>query len=366
MTEVETIEWVYDQLEDDESKFIFDRRRQFNETCDYKYIGDIIDKYVKEYSDYKWCPNKEQELVYKIKANNKKVIIFGSGYYGEKVLNLCKRNDLVIDFFCDNDKDKQGRKVNNEIPIISPEELLKKMYIEDYIIIVSPKFAYNQIVDMLIDMGISNTFIYRFVDYTSRTLTKQYFDDEIIQLNNNEVFIDGGCFDFRTSQIFLKRLDEMELNYRKIYAFEPDKINYEKSKEHIKKLNLKDVDIVKAGLWSKRDKLKFSSQGNGASHILSLHDKEKNKVDVIALDEYVREKVTFIKMDIEGAELEALKGAKKILLKDKPKLAICIYHKKEDLWEIPFYIKTLVPEYKLYIRHYSNDANETVLYAIAN
>ena len=77
-----------------------------------------------------------------------------------------------------------------------------------------------------------------------------------------------------------------------------------------------------------------------------------------------KEEVTFIKMDIEGAELKALKGAKNIILRDKPKLAISIYHKPEDIVEIPLFIKELVPEYKLYIRHYSNDSIETVLYAV--
>lgn len=69
-------------------------------------------------------------------------------------------------------------------------------------------------------------------------------------------------------------------------------------------------------------------------------------------------------MDIEGAEMEALKGAENILKRDKPKLAICLYHKREDMWEIPYLIKSIKPEYKFFIRHYSNYEGETVLYAI--
>lgn len=76
------------------------------------------------------------------------------------------------------------------------------------------------------------------------------------------------------------------------------------------------------------------------------------------------DKVTFIKMDVEGSELESLKGAKNTILRDKPKLAICIYHKPEDMVTIPLYIKELVPEYKLYVRHHSNSWAETVLYAV--
>ena len=69
-------------------------------------------------------------------------------------------------------------------------------------------------------------------------------------------------------------------------------------------------------------------------------------------------------MDIEGAELESLQGARKTIRRDRPKLAVCIYHKPEDMIEIPLYIKELVPEYKLYIRHHSNSGTETVLYAV--
>ena len=89
-----------------------------------------------------------------------------------------------------------------------------------------------------------------------------------------------------------------------------------------------------------------------------------NRIPVDSIDNVCSgDKVTFIKMDIEGSEMEALKGAENVIKRDKPRLAICIYHKPEDLYEIPFWVKETVPEYKLYIRHHSNLQNETVLYA---
>jgi hypothetical protein len=73
---------------------------------------------------------------------------------------------------------------------------------------------------------------------------------------------------------------------------------------------------------------------------------------------------TFIKMDIEGAEFNALKGAERTIRKHKPKLAVCVYHKAEDLITIPQYIKSLVPEYKLYFRAHLPGPFDYVLYAV--
>ena len=77
-----------------------------------------------------------------------------------------------------------------------------------------------------------------------------------------------------------------------------------------------------------------------------------------------QEGVTFIKMDIQGSELAALHGAENTIRKSKPKLAICIYHKPEDLITIPQYIYSVMPDYKLYLRNHQFISKETVLYAI--
>ena len=69
-------------------------------------------------------------------------------------------------------------------------------------------------------------------------------------------------------------------------------------------------------------------------------------------------------MDREGSEMSALRGAKKCISSSHPRLAICLYHKPEDIWEIPLYIKNLNPDYKIYIRHHTDLMNETVCYAV--
>jgi FkbM family methyltransferase len=92
-----------------------------------------------------------------------------------------------------------------------------------------------------------------------------------------------------------------------------------------------------------------------------------NNFSSISIDDYCLQnklkEVSYIKMDIEGAECQALKGAKSILAQRKPKLAISAYHKDDDLWKIPSLIKELNPNYKLYFGHHSPVLAESVIYA---
>lgn len=361
MNEIEKQKWVYSQLEDEESRFIFEQRMQFNLDNDYNHVRQIITNYVPEFAEEQWYPGKEEELIHILQEKNKRVVIFGAGYFGKRVLDLCVRGGIEVVYFCDNDKEKHHTEIE-KVPVISPAELAESIKNKDYLIVVSVKYEYDEIVETLLQLGISNSNIYVFSNYTDKSLKTQYFEDGIISFEENEVFVDGGCFDMRTSNAFLKEMDRRGLHCKRIYAFELDLKNAQKCKYNIDRLKLNNVKFIEAGLWNENKTLYFSVQGNGSSHISK--QTENYKVQVVALDSCVFEKVTFIKMDIEGAELEALQGAEHIIKRDKPKLAICLYHKPEDIWEIPYYIKSLVPEYKLYVRHYSNCAGETVLYAV--
>lgn len=143
--------------------------------------------------------------------------------------------------------------------------------------------------------------------------------------------------------------------YEKIVIYEPMKENIVNVEHTVR--NLKNVEIHNKALWNKKELLQFSFDGAGSSI-------DKNGITVEAEPLDPDSKVTFVKMDIEGAEMNALEGMKSIIMEQKPKLAICIYHLYDDLWNIPKYIHELVPEYKLYMRHYSKINEETVIYAI--
>ena len=187
---------------------------------------------------------------------------------------------------------------------------------------------------------------------------EQYFDLPYLEKSDEEIYIDGGCFDGDSCLDFIKWSN---YKYKKIIAFEPNLYSYQKCKKMIINKNLKNIEIIPKGLYNKETSLNFLNKGPGSKVLLdgSTH------IDVTSIDNVLNgNAATFIKLDIEGCELEALKGAKNTIIKYHPKLAICVYHKPEDIFEIPKYILSLVPNYKLYIRHYSNVELETVLYAL--
>lgn len=127
-------------------------------------------------------------------------------------------------------------------------------------------------------------------------------------------------------------------------------------KVHGKRCN---VILIPCALYKEKAVLNFSSIGAGTSSIGAV---EGIQINADSIDARCPD-ATFIKMDIEGAEMDALYGAKETIIRNKPKLAICIYHKPEHLFEIPLLIHTWVPEYKLYIRHHSDRECESVVYA---
>lgn len=186
-----------------------------------------------------------------------------------------------------------------------------------------------------------------------------YFSDEYYKISDNEVLFDCGAY---TGDSVLDFIKQTKGKYKKIISFEPDEKNFKKLKSLVEKHGLQGVEIKKQATGSKNGKIGFVSSGNMGAKVID-NQIEGNIVEVVALDNYKNEFPTIIKMDIEGFELEALKGAENIIRTLKPKLVICIYHKILDFYEIPMYLKSLVPEYKFKVRQHEPGFCETVLYA---
>jgi FkbM family methyltransferase len=196
----------------------------------------------------------------------------------------------------------------------------------------------------------------------------QYLDKNIVmpRLSDNEVIVDGGSYDFKTMIEFMRVIP----NVQRIYSFEPDSKNIELAKDSIDRFGMGKVKLFNAALHSHKCKLNFmDSTTYFAPHNQgsSITDRITGvEVEACAVDDVIpgEEKVTFIKMDVEGSELEALKGARNTIVRCKPKLAISVYHQPQDYIEIPLFVKSLVPEYKMYLRHESNAAYDTVAYFV--
>ncbi|MDR1474425.1 MAG: FkbM family methyltransferase [Endomicrobium sp.] len=183
----------------------------------------------------------------------------------------------------------------------------------------------------------------------------------------HEIFIDGGAFNMDSSIDFINWCNG---KYDYIYAFEPDLNSYKNCKNVIQDNDVFDreerIMLYNKGLFDQATQLRFNSDQDNLAGSFISNDGE-SIINTVSIDEVLAGKpVTFIKMDIEGSELAALVGAKNTIRKYKPRLAICIYHKPSDIIDIPLYILSLVPEYKLYIRHYSTATWETVLYCVCD
>lgn len=186
----------------------------------------------------------------------------------------------------------------------------------------------------------------------------QYFDP-CVKLSDNETFIDAGAYTGDTVAVFLEQIKN---KFYKIYSFEAD-INNANILKDTYKNNDKIVAVAK-GLWSQNTTLYFDAENTTSSKVSSQGE---NKIEVVTIDDFVKDVSSdvFLKADIEGSELEMLKGAKEFIKKHKPKMAICVYHKLDDLITIPQYIKSLNNDYNFYLRQHSDaSCDETVLYAV--
>ncbi len=375
---MKTIRNIYNHLQDRESKAIFINRLLYSITDGYDYILQII----------RALPQKSKldDLVTFCREHADQMIFYGAGNDLLLLSNLYP--DLCIQHICDRSVQKQQEGWHG-IPVMSPDELLE-MKDQVYVAITTSGF-YEEIRLFLSSNGFKEE---RLIDLSMITDTeRQYFEQSTLSPCPDEVFIDGGCFDGSTTRRFIRWCSG---NYKKIYAFEPDKKNYERCLKMCEREQISDIQILHKGLWDHEARLTFQETGGqgskieerdisgtmegdrasdvpdgaggdvGSSESIGVSAAEEtNVIWTAAIDDIVGEdKVTFIKLDVEGAELRALQGAELSIRRHRPRLAISIYHKPEDVIEIPAYILSLHEDYRLYIRHYQMSACETILYAV--
>lgn len=354
--------------------------------------------------------NVAEKFVKYAKEKEKKVFLFGGGHACEYFINYLQKRDVSICAIID----KKRTEPIQEIPCYTLE-VIKKLYdIENAVFVISVPSVKNEIMKELLEYVDENQVFYFEVelyeyygscydrykdyliqnmeelaciyselsdDYSRQTMIKviegrltgdldsvsniwvkdQYWPNDIIQFTNKETIIECGSCDGKN---LIELCDKLGKRFSHIYCFEPDK----DCKEILSKV-IEDIDAdgrvtyIEKGTYKESTTLSFTNEGI-ISGLSKIDVNGRNVIEVVAIDDEINDKISYIKMDIEGAELDTLIGAKRIITENKPKLAICIYHKDSDIIDIMKYLKSLNLGYRFYIRHHNCNMTETVLYAI--
>ncbi len=210
----------------------------------------------------------------------------------------------------------------------------------------------KEIYQKVINFKIS--FDYKFMQGFTNNHEEQYFDKEIVPLIKNITFFDGGGYVGDTASEVIKNYPD----FKKIWLIEPIPENIRIAKRELGEY--KNIEFLTCGVSDKKETLYFNEEKSFST----IYGKGTQSVEVDTIDNIVKERVDFIKLDIEGAEQNAIDGAAETIKKYKPILAICVYHKAEDWYKIPQKVLEIEPNYDIYLRHYMEGIFETVLYFI--
>lgn len=338
---VNSIMEIYKKLADEESKLIFTDRLLFSLTGDWKYMRDIL------------LETGVWNRIYRI-LNSKKggqVYIYGAGVSGSRIPLIFPEYNWAgyIDI------KKVNAKCNN-LPIYGLEKC--KELSENSLILISNIIGGIKIKEDLLRQGILSQNIIVYEEATKEIVKKIYFENFLDKGRmNNRTFVDIGAFDGKDTMHFFDWIGNVDAN---AIIFEADDNNFQTVSENMASYH--HVRLYNQGVADNIGTAPFSSGKGEMSNFSSDGDKY---IRMTSLDSKISDvEIGYIKMDIEGFEKQALSGAKKIIAQQKPMMGISIYHKKEDIWEIPKLVLDMNPQYKFYLRHYSLGTADTVLYAI--
>lgn len=170
--------------------------------------------------------------------------------------------------------------------------------------------------------------------------------------------LDCGAYTGEAISFFSEQTD-----VEAVIAFEPDPQNFAELEEHMRKSAIETVELWPCGVWDEIKQLKFQSSGNASSHFCETGNA---MIQCVAIDRVIKGyKPTFIKMDIEGAESEAIMGARKTINDNLPTMAVCVYHRPDHIWSIPLLINDLFGiHYDIYLRSHGFNGFDLVMYAL--
>lgn len=373
-------------------------------------MTDVVD-YI---SEKKSCRN---DIIKKLIESRRPCIVWGAGKFALHTAEALEDNNIEIVAFVDREEYYfPGKSIalnGRNVPCILNDELVGSN--EEYNI-VSGSISYEEF-GAFKSMLKSNFNIVEYVDFAKkRTITKKFLEDnrsainniyesladekskkvfgaylegrltgnpekliaerlnkdylydwELIGLKKDDVVLDAGAYYGDTVEEIIRYLGGK--GCKEIICIEPDTSSCRKLKDMTSTLNC-DISVFECGLFRQTKKMRFSDGGNLGS---SLIDEGIKEIQVFSLDEFVSNKdaydISIIKMDIEGAEYDALMGGEMFIKKYLPKMAVCIYHTNYDIINIYNFFDSInktigTEQYRLYLRQHSDSLEETVLYAI--
>ena len=348
-------------------------------------------------------------------AGRRRIVIFGAGRLGRAVVRGLSGTDLVPVAFADNNPSAWGTLVEG-LSVLSPQDAALK-YSREAVFVVAIWHPSNSplmaaLLDQLRFLGCvaapfpllfwrhSDTFLpYFFWDSPERLLQQGHdiaaafdlLDDELsrqtfaaqIQLRlhadfdcigapfpgeqyfpgvfsllPDESFVDCGSYTGDTIQSFISKSGN---RFRKVIAFEADPAVLPRLQTFMSGIGTRAV-LHNVAVGAHKGVVHFAGNGIGGGCITG---DTGNEVPCVSLDEALaREHVSLIKMDIEGAELQALEGAHRVIWRDRPVLAICGYHQPDHLWRVLASLKNLTPDSALFLRSHCADGLDSVCYAV--
>lgn len=331
---------IYERMSDDISKQYFKDRIMYSLTGDYGFISDMVKRTEvgKDFLD-----------LLKMHQN---VYIYGCGKWGKGIADIFGDECNISAFI---DKRETGGYAG--IPILPLEEFKYS----GGLVVVSPKVEIPGILEDLAQIcGVDTQKVIFFKEYYKRSQESIYFNSRILQPKyfGEGMIIDVGCYD---GQDYLNGMkwENGFLTKREYLALEPDPNNCAICVEQIGKNE--NCKIINAGASDQEKRFKITTQGMGTN----FFDEGDTEIQTVMLDKVIGEKkVSMIKMDVEGWECQALRGAEKIIKRNTPIITVSLYHKREDIWKIPKLLLELNPQYVFFIDHHTLGWSDTVLYAL--
>jgi len=353
-----------------------------------------------------YCNGLEQDLLRAEDAIPEGVAIFGAGPHGEAAYRYLKKIGATIVCFVDNAPLKQGALLDG-IRVISPHELADTPAL---MVFIAARHAVLPIKRQMDEAGCHSVSFDAFfagenIDRIRNVRDNLLCDDKsrlsydgvlkamltgresfcasIMEGNQffalpefvnvgTDSFVDAGAYVGDTIERFIWAHNGI---FSQIYAFEPAEPQYKALLARTKRLAAEwavaesTITCVQAGL-ADEDKemvLPLNPRMLQTTSFSTLQDMEGTKVRLCSLDSYLAGRpATFIKADIEGMEMAMLRGARETIGKFKPKLALSIYHEPSDIYEIAEYVRRIVPEYTMAVRHHSPLLMDSVLYCWIN